>query len=186
MRSRISKQGIAHELREFLVVFLFIAPFVITLATYRILLGTSEHRLFVYLAALVSALVLSKIVLIGELVGLGKRFENMPLILPTLYKSVTFTLLYLAFLVLESTVHGLLHGQSLFAALGAAFVAEKGGLLLRGLVTVFAAIPFFALRELRRVLGPDTFRGLFFGRGRPLDSNESIAVPSTPRPGLQP
>ena len=163
MRSRISKQGIAHELREFLVVFLFIAPFVITLATYRIFLGTRENTLFVYVAALVNALVLSKIILIGELIGLGKRSENKPLILPTLHKSVAFTLLYLAFLGLESTVHDLLHGQSLLAALSAAFVAEGGELLMRGLVTFFAAIPFFALRELRRVPGPDTFRGLFFG-----------------------
>jgi hypothetical protein len=167
MKASISTQRITDEVAEFLVVFLFIAPFVITLATYRIFIGTHESTLYVYLAALVNALVLSKVVRTGEMIGLGKTSENKPLILPTLHKSFVFSLFYVAFLGLESTGHNLLHGRGLFAALDVGFVAEKAELLMRGLVTFFGAIPFFALREVRRILGPDTLRDLFFGTARP-------------------
>jgi hypothetical protein len=102
------------------------------------------------------------------------------LIVPTLYKSVAFSLLYAVFLSLESTVHSLLHGRDMATAVGIAFVAAKGEILIRGLMAVFAAIPFFALREVRRVLGVDTFRGLFFGRGRLPNSARSGSTPPPP------
>jgi hypothetical protein len=162
VKNGTSKQRIAHEVVEFLVVFLFIAPFALTLATHRIFLGTSKSASFVYGAALLNAFVLSKIVLTGELLGLGKSSENKQLIVPTLYKSVAFSLLYVVFLGLETTVHGLLRGRDLVGALGAGFVEEKGEILIRGLMTFFASIPFFALREVRRVMGLDAFRDLFF------------------------
>jgi hypothetical protein len=174
MKYGVSKQRIAHEVVEFLIVFLFIAPFVLTLATQRIFLGTSESAPFVYGAALLNAFMLSKIVLTGELLGLGKSSENRQLIVPTLYKSVAFSVLYAVFLGLESTVHSLLHGRDVVTALGAAFVADKGEILIRVLMTVFAGIPFFALREVRRVLGWGTFRGLFFGSGRLPKSDELL------------
>jgi hypothetical protein len=166
MKYSISKEKIAHEVVEFLIVFLFIAPIVLTLATQRIFLGTSESALFVYGAALLNALMLSKIVLTGEFLGLGKSSENRQLIVPTLYKSVAFSLLYAVSLGLESTVHGLLHGRDVVTALGAAFVTDRGEILIRVLMTVFAAVPFFALREVRRMLGVGAFRALFFGSGR--------------------
>jgi hypothetical protein len=70
-------------------------------------------------------------------------------------------MLYLAFHVLESTVRGLLHGQTFFDALQAVAVAGRRELIGLGFVILFGFIPFFALREIRRVLGEDEFRHLF-------------------------
>jgi len=36
------------------------------------------------------ALVLAKVILIGDVLRLGRRFEDKPLIVPTLYKTVVF------------------------------------------------------------------------------------------------
>jgi hypothetical protein len=175
MKIAPSKRRIIHEMKEVLVIFLFVAPFVITLATYRMFLVRSTSWSLAYGTALVNALVLAKVISAGELAGLGRRSEQEPLIVPTLHKSVAFTLLYVLFLGLEGIVHGLVHAESLFNALRAAFVTGKRDLLMRGLVAFFAAMPFFALREMRRVLGADAFRSLFFGRGRPRHSDQSMA-----------
>jgi hypothetical protein len=162
--TNISKQGIVNEVKELLVIFLFIAPYVVTLATYRMMLVRSVSGPVAYGTALVTALVLCKVIRTGELVRLGKHSEDKPLIVPTLHKSLAFAVLYALFLGLESIVHGLVRGQTLLTALRAPFVTEKVEILMRGLVTFFAAIPFFALREVRRVMGADTFSRLFFGR----------------------
>ena len=163
MKSIITKQRIAHEVSEFLIVLLFVAPFVLAIASYRLYLRPFEGAVFAYTTALINAFAISKIIITEDLVKLGKSSENKPLIVPTLHKSAALTLLYLAFRGLETAVHSLLHGQSFLAALQEAFVTEKGEFLILGLVTFFAAVPGLALRELRRVMGADTFLRLFFG-----------------------
>jgi hypothetical protein len=120
----------------------------------------------------VNALVLAKIILIGELARLGKSSENRRLIISTVHKAAVFTVFYLAFHVLESAVRGLLHGQTFFGALRAATVTEGKELLSLAFVMFFAFIPFFALRETRRVLGADKFRDLFFAKRQPPSSDE--------------
>ncbi|MBV8477908.1 MAG: hypothetical protein JO033_27705 [Acidobacteriaceae bacterium] len=173
MNKADAKERFAHEMKEFFVVFLFLAPFFISFATFRMYVtGEFQNAFFRYGTALVNALILAKIVLIGEIAKLGKRSENKPLIVSTVYKSLVFSLFYLAFHVLEGTVRGLVHRQAFFGALHAATVTQAGELLSVGLVMFFAFIPFFALRETRRVIGADKFRHLFFGAGRPPHSEE--------------
>ena len=85
---------IGHEIKEFLTVFLFLAPFFFSFAAYGMYVARSlGHPYFQYGAALLNALVLAKIVLIGEQTGLGRRFEKLPLVVPTLFKSAVFTIL---------------------------------------------------------------------------------------------
>jgi hypothetical protein len=52
----------------------------------------------------------------------------------------------------------------------------KEELLRLGLVFFFAIIPFFALREMRRVVGAGNFRHLFFGGNRPEQFNQPAGV----------
>jgi hypothetical protein len=157
------KQRIIHESREFLKVFLFVAPFFCAFATYRmLLLDQFEEKYFAYGTAFVNALVLSKIILLGEYLRLGKRLEHKPLIYSTIYKSFLFTLLVAVFHVLEDAVKGLLHGEtisSVFAALGGQGITEVLG---RGLVMFWAFLPFFAMRETARILGEARLTDLFF------------------------
>ncbi|HEY6343908.1 MAG TPA: hypothetical protein VIY49_20625 [Bryobacteraceae bacterium] len=168
MNKENRKQRIVHELWEFLTVFLFLAPFFASFATYRVYLKGGSGELLALGIAMVNALVLAKIILIGEMARLGRRSENKPLFVSTIHKAIMFTMLYLAFHVLEEGVRGVLHGHSFFRPL----VVEKEELLGIGLVLFFAMIPFFAMREMRRVMGADNFRHLFFGGNRPEQFNQ--------------
>jgi hypothetical protein len=70
-------------LREFLFVFLFVAPFFLSFEGYKMYLPHEPgSSLFKYGVALLNALVLSKVILIGELAGLGRYSEHKPLIIP--------------------------------------------------------------------------------------------------------
>ena len=166
------KQRIVHELWEFLFVFLCLAPFFASFATYRIYLKGGSGELLALGIAMVNALVLAKVILIGEIARLGRRYENKPLLVSTIHKAIVFTLFYLAFHVLEEGLRGVLHGHSFFRPL----VVEKEELLGLGLVVFFAFIPFFAVREMRRVMGEDNFRHLFFGRNPPEQFNQPAGV----------
>ena len=68
MGERGLKQRIIHEVGKFLRIFLYLAPFFYAFATYRmLLLNQFEEKYFAYGTAFVNALVLSKIILLGEL-----------------------------------------------------------------------------------------------------------------------
>jgi len=157
------KQKIIHELGEYLTIFLFVAPLFCAFATYRmLLLNQFREKSFEYGTALINALVLSKVILIGEHLRLGHRHEHRPLIYSTIYKSFVFTLLVAVFHALEHAIRGLLHGEgmpSTFAALSGGDIRE---LLGRSVVLFFAFLPFFALRETGRVLGGQKLADLFF------------------------
>ena len=105
--------------------------------------------------------------MVGDILGLGRGLEHKPLILPTLYRTVVFSVWVGVFNLLEATVHGLLDKQGLLG--GFEEIASKGRYeLLAGCVMMLVAfIPFFALKEAERALGAGKLRALFWRRGTP-------------------
>src|SRR5512138_409296 len=86
------KQRIIRELIRYWINFLYLAVFFGAFAWYRRFI-LDEYRIsyFNYGAAVIEALILAKVVLIGELFGRGGRHENKPLIYPTLEKALLFS-----------------------------------------------------------------------------------------------
>jgi hypothetical protein len=171
------KQRIIHEVRKFLRIFLYLAPFFGAFATYRmLLLDQFEGKYFAYGAAFVNALVLSEIILLGEYLRLGKRQEHKPLIYSTIYKSFAFTLLVAVFHILEDAVKGVLHGEGIVGSFAALSSRGKGEMLAHSLVMFCAFLPFFALREIERALGEGRLADLFF-RSRASAEGDPIRKP---------
>jgi len=82
------KQKTAHEFGEMAIVFLYLAFFFCAVATYgMLLLGKFQISYFTYGAALVNALVVAKVILIGEAVHYGRKLEAKPLIYSVFYKA---------------------------------------------------------------------------------------------------
>ena len=160
-----ARERFAHEMREFETVFLFIAPFCLSFEAYRMYWEGKTRPVLGLGLALLNAMVLSKIVLIGEMAHLGESSRNKPLLVITVHKAAVFAVFYSLFHLLERGVHGLLHGESFQNALRAEFT-HGGGLAIRTFVVFFAFIPFFALRESRQIIGEERFTRLFLGSGR--------------------
>jgi hypothetical protein len=99
-RKEVLKQKIVHETREYLFNAAFLACFFVSLTTYRkLVLAEYQIGYFEYGWALLQALILSKVILIGEALHIGERFQGRPLIVSTLWKSLVFAL-FAAVLVL--------------------------------------------------------------------------------------
>jgi hypothetical protein len=115
--------------------------------------------------AIINALVLAKVLLVGENMNFARRFEDRPLIYPILYKALAFSILFLVFHYSEKVLIGLFHGKSVVQSL-----PHWGDGMAKALFCVVAIlfvslIPFFAYRELGRVIGEDELRTLMFKRG---------------------
>lgn len=157
------KEKLIHEVREMLAIFLFLALFFCAFTTYRRLL---MHELgvsyFHYGFALLKALVLAKVILLGQHARLSQVLDDRPLIVPTLYKVVLFGFLSLAFEVLEHVIGSLLHGKPMTSAFEEILGVGRDELLARSLVVLFAFLPFFAFREAGRLLGHGRLYEMFF------------------------
>jgi len=107
---RISlKQKAAHELVQFVAIFFYLAFFFCALATYSMLLLKEFNVSYlIYGFALINALVLAKVIPIGEYAHLGKKHEAKPLLQAAVYKAFLFTLLVFGFHVVEEVIK-LLH-----------------------------------------------------------------------------
>ena len=157
------KQKAAHELQELFGIFLYLAFFFCAVATYSMLLLNQFHvSYFAFGTALINALVVAKVILIGEYARLGKKHEVQPLFLSAAYKAILYSLLVFAFHIVEEMIKRRWHGESFATASHGIRINE---LLARSVVIFCTFLPLFAFRELRRVLGEDNFRSLFFRTG---------------------
>jgi hypothetical protein len=154
------KQKATHEAKELLILFLYLGFFFCALAAYsNLLLRDYIGSYLAYGFALLNALVVAKVILIGDYMHLGKRSENRSLFVAALAKSVLFSLFVLAFHFLEEVIKALVHGRDIASA----FRDIPTDQLLARCVIVFATfIPLFGFREFRRVMGEEEFYALLF------------------------
>ena len=166
------KQKAIHEFKQFVAISIYLAFFFCAVTTYKMLLLNEFHNAyFNYITSLINALVIAKVILIGEYAHLGKKHEDKPLLLSSAYKALLFGLLVFGFHIIEEVVRRLLHGE---AVVGALHNIHINDLIGRVLVTFCTFIPFFAFREVRRILGEEKFQALFF-YSRALPNPASLA-----------
>lgn len=147
------KQKAIHEAKELAWLTVYLALFFAALSTYRMfLLNEFQFQYFRYGAAVVEALIFAKVILIGEFARLGKRGEDKPLIVSAIFKAFLYSLLAIAFYILEEAVKGLIHRQALATIF---HDLRTDQLLARNVIVFFAFIPLFIAIELRRALNLD-------------------------------
>jgi len=154
------KQKILHEFEEVAILTAYLAFFFCALATYSMLLLDKLHiSYFAYGTALINAAVMAKVILIGEAVRAGRKFEGKALFFSAIWKAFVFGWLVFAFHIIEEMIRNLIHGKD---AVGAFREIRLDDLLSRSVVVFCTFVPLFAFRELRRVMGKDNFRALLF------------------------
>ncbi|HXY54743.1 MAG TPA: hypothetical protein VEM40_08745 [Nitrospirota bacterium] len=160
------KQKLLHEIIEYWINFVYLAVFFGVMITYRrLILKEYEISYLNYGIAVIEAAILAKIIIIGDVMRLGRKYEDKPLIIPTIHKTIIFGILVIGFKIIEHLVRGLIHGKGLAGGLQDLLSKGRDELLAYALVLFSAFIPFFAMKELGRVLGEGKMRALFF-RGR--------------------
>jgi hypothetical protein len=157
-----------HEFQEMLLISAFFGLFFFSFATYKMyLLHQFRSAQFVYVTALLNTLVLAKVILLGGFVRMGKRMEHKPLLIGSLYKAAFFALLIAAFHWTEEFVKDVFRQGSFVDALHETLQATSWPLLGLAVISFCLLIPFFALWEIRRIMGDKQFTALFVGKTRP-------------------
>ena len=157
------KERIRHELIEYGFNVVYLTLVFASFTVYqRLVLAAYGITYTNYWFALIEAVILGKVIMIGGFFHLGRGLENKPLIYTTLYKTFVFTIFVAVFKVIEYAIKGLVAGEGIEG--GLADFTGKGIqiILANSLVVLIALIPFFAVTELGRVFGKDKIGNLFF------------------------
>jgi len=155
------KQKAKHELKEMIELGAYFVFFFFALAVYdMLLLGEYHVTSWNFGFALINALVITKVIMIGEYAKLGRRHENRPLIVSAIWKSFIFGLLVYGFHIIEELIKRLVHGNEL---VNTPRELRFDQLAARSLVVFCIFVPLFGFREIRRVMGVEKFRSLVFG-----------------------
>ena len=158
------------ELKEFLVIAAYLCVCFTAILYLKASILKAEGIAFApFSFAIIKALICAKFVSVGHMFHAGERFKSLPLIWPTLYKSLVFLVLLLGLNALEEIIAGQIHRRTIADSL-----AEFGGgtldqLIATSIVGLLILIPFFAFRTLGEVVGEDNLVRIFFQRHHSTD-----------------
>ena len=159
------KERAIEELKLFWIIAFYLWVFLGSFLVYRRLIVAETGVTYLhYGMALIQALIVAKVILIGRMFGFTRRFEDKPLIVPVLYKSFLFGLLVMLFGLAEHLVEGWVHKEGLLGGLHD--ISDIGAYEIgaRVLMLIVAFVPFFAFAELGRVLGAQKLSAMFFSK----------------------
>ncbi|MBV8279859.1 MAG: hypothetical protein JO170_31975 [Verrucomicrobia bacterium] len=160
------KEKATHQLREFLVITIYLwALFVLLIINQSVVLARAEPDYQAYGFAIFNALMLAKVLLTGEDLKFGSRFKDKPLLYSISYKCFIFTLFLIGFHIVERVIGGVLHGKSIAQSFPDVGGGSAQGILSLGVTVFVALIPFFAFREIARVIGHNELWSLLLSRG---------------------
>jgi len=163
------KEKALRELKEFWIIAVYLALVFAAFTWYRRLILREFDITYVhYGVALVEALVIAKVILIGRAIGLGERYQRDKGLIPAaLFKSVVYGCFVALFSVLEHLIEGLIHGKHVADILHGLAGPRRDEILARTLVLMITFVPFFAFWELSRLLGDGKMSGLLFKKTSP-------------------
>ena len=157
--SRTLKQKAIEQMKELLVIALYLFLVFGLLVVYKSIILAEQHIPFVYHGfALINAFALGKVMLVAKDLHLGERFDDAPLIYPTLLKSALFTVVLACFKIVEDAAVGLYHGKSFAESLSDLAGGSVQAILVLTLLLFVVLIPFVGFGELQRVLGKGKLR----------------------------
>ena len=168
--SRTLKQRAIEQLKEFLLIALYLWVVFGLFVVYKSVILAEQHIPFAFHGfALINALALGKVMLVAKDLHIGERFDDAPLIYPTLLKSALFTVVLACFKIVEDAAIGLYHGKSFAESIADLGGGTLQGILILALLLFVILIPFVGFGELGRVLGEGKLKQFFF-HPRPLQN----------------
>jgi hypothetical protein len=167
------KQRAEREIKEFLVIFMYLWVIFALFAVYKSVILAQHHiDISSHGFAILNAFALGKVMLVARKLRFGDFSPNAPLIYPTILKSGIFSVILGCFKILEEVAVGFYQHKSFQES-----IAELGGGTLKGILSLTAILfvvltPFFAFAELQRVVGKGKLRQIFFHRHDALTVSE--------------
>jgi hypothetical protein len=164
-RSQKLKEKAFLEFKRFLGIFLYLWVVFALLSIHESIIRAQHNLDFTaHSLAIINAFVLAKVLLVGEHLHLGAGFKEKPLVYSVLYKSLVFSIFLTGFHVAERMIVGMIGGKTFMESFSAIGGGRLEAILSIGALMSVMLIPFFAFRELGRVIGEEELHALFYGR----------------------
>jgi len=156
------KQKLLHEFSEYFINVVYLTMFFGAFATAR-RLTLVHYDIYIddYFVGIIKALIIGKVIMIGSFMRISHKYENKPLLIPVFYKTILFGICVIIFDVIEVLIKETIKLQSLSDAYQFLILEHFSKIWLGGVIIIFVSfIPFFALKELSRVIGQKKFRDM--------------------------
>lgn len=157
------KTGAIEETRKLFGIFIYLWVLLSLFSLHKALILNDESLIYHQGFALINALALAKVVLVADIFHVGDKLKNRPLIYPIIFKSAVFAVILMCFHIIEETLVGFWHGKTLSQSIPDIGGGTLQGILMVGIIMFVVLMPFFAFRELDRVIGTEQLRSLLFG-----------------------
>ena len=162
-----ARERITDEFREFVIIAGYLYVCFTALAYLKAAILQAHGVVFAPFGfAAIKALICAKFILVGRALHIGERFKTLPLIWPTLYKSLAFLALLIILNVIEEIVVGLIHHRTVLDSIGEIGGGTLDQLIATSFVALLILIPFFAFRALGEIVGERNLVRLFFTQRR--------------------
>ena len=152
----------AREVKKFLLIFVYLWTLFGLFALHASILLPGESIIYGQGFAIVNAFVLAKVMFFAENLHVGENFRNRPLIYPILFKSALFAVILICFHLIEKVIVGALRGKAISESMPAIGSGSLDEMLSVGIIMFVVLIPFFAFREIARIIGEREMRKLLF------------------------
>lgn len=157
---------IINELKEFLGMAVYLWVMFGLMALHASVVLAERHISYKFYGfAIVNSLILAKVMLTAEDLRLGENFKDRPLVYPILSKAFLFAIVFICFDVAEEVLVGLIRGKTVAQSIPDVAGGSPSGVFFVAIILSVGLIPFFAFREIGRVIGKHELRSLIFTDG---------------------
>jgi hypothetical protein len=158
------RKNFVHEMAEYAINVIYLTLVFAAFTQYRRLVLAAHDIIYTnYWVAVIQALILGKVIMIGAVFRLGRSLEQRPLIYPDPLQGCGLHFSGRRSQPCRACDQGPLDGKRTRRRSSLEFLDRGPHELLAGSLVIFVAlIPFFAIKELGRVLGEEKIGALFF------------------------
>ena len=167
------KQRVEKELHEYAIASAYLFFCFTAILFYKsAVLGAAGFSAVPLGFAAAKALILGKFLLIGEAAGVGTRLKSRNLLQYTLRKTVLLFVVLIALTVVEELLVGWYHGHSVAVTIDERPRHSVMEIMATSLLMLLVLLPYVAVKELSRALGPGVLRKLFRSPSAPRTGSE--------------
>ena len=164
---------IYHQVIQFLLIAVYLSVVFGVLVLHEAVVAAKngiEYHFYGF--AVINAIILGKVMLVAEDLNLGDRFfrdlffRNSPLVYAIVFKSVAFTILFFVFDIVEEVLVGVFKGKTVVESFPNIGGGTPRGIFFMIVVITVLLSPFFAYREIGKLIGQRELHSLMFTRKR--------------------
>jgi hypothetical protein len=161
-KASIGKKA-TEELREFIVLTAYLYVCFAAVIYFKATVLQAQGIAYAPLGlAIIKAALCAKFMLMGRALHIGERFKDLPLIVPTLYRSFVFLLLLVVLTFIEEIAVGAIHGRTVLGSISGIAGGTFRQMFATILIIFLILVPYFAFRSLGNIVGDRILVRLFF------------------------